>query len=363
LISTFAQAQESTTAADQPSVQAPEAMQPGDPAPPEQSGSPSAPRTETDEATQEAVAAFAEPGEEHDAEAQAEYAQVVGEAIAEFDAGRWAEARALFLRAHELRPSARTFRTLGMTSFELREYPRAVTELEQALADTRRPLGEEQKSHVQSLLSRAKLFVGRYRLQMVPADASLWVDGAPYKPGEREFLQLGVGNHEIVARAPGHQELRRPLKVQGGEEADLTLTLRATAPPVVVPAQSERAPAAATQPVDEAPTSAFKKLRWTWVAAGAGVALGGASTALWLMADKKTGDIDDECNPEPCLREDYKSEEKTIKNLETAHAVTMALAITAGVGTIALFLIETEIGKQKATLGFSPSRVSLQTTF
>lgn len=77
---------------------------------------------------------------------QATYRGVVMHAVSEFDAGRSAEARALFLRAHELWPSARTLRTLGMTAFDLRMYPRALEELQGALDDARRPLPDDQRA-------------------------------------------------------------------------------------------------------------------------------------------------------------------------------------------------------------------------
>src|SRR6185436_3881290 len=79
---------------------------------------------------------------------QAQYRDVVARAVAEFDGGRWAEARSLFLQAHALWPSARTLRTLGMTSFELRNYARALEELETSLRDERRPLPDDQRRQV-----------------------------------------------------------------------------------------------------------------------------------------------------------------------------------------------------------------------
>ena len=55
------------------------------------------------------------------AAAQAEpYQDVVREGIHEFTAGNFVEARTLFERAHALKPSARTFRGLGLISYELK---------------------------------------------------------------------------------------------------------------------------------------------------------------------------------------------------------------------------------------------------
>ena len=53
---------------------------------------------------------------------ESEYQRLVRQAIAEYAEHNFAEARALFARAHALEPNARTLRGLGMTAFELRSY-------------------------------------------------------------------------------------------------------------------------------------------------------------------------------------------------------------------------------------------------
>jgi outer membrane protein assembly factor BamD (BamD/ComL family) len=47
---------------------------------------------------------------------------LIGDAVAEYEAGHYQEARALFRQAHEKQPTARTLRGIGMASFELRDY-------------------------------------------------------------------------------------------------------------------------------------------------------------------------------------------------------------------------------------------------
>ena len=88
------------------------------------------PPSTPDEASAEPAAEPADPAPaELNAEQQQAHRDLSSRAIVEFEAGRFAEARALFMRAHEIWPSARTFRVLGMTSFELRSYVRALQEL------------------------------------------------------------------------------------------------------------------------------------------------------------------------------------------------------------------------------------------
>jgi hypothetical protein len=297
----------------------------------------------------------------------ASYRQTVEAAVTEFDAGRWAEARALFLRAHELWPSARTFRALGMTSFELRDYARTVSELEQALSDPRRTLDDEQKTQTKALLDRAKAFVGTYHVALAPADAELLVDARPQSIRTGETLRLALGNHELVARAPGYTDLHRRVSVQGGEDGPLELTLTA-APPVAPAAAAVPPPATRTQ-ADQAPapTAAVSHGRlWTWIASGGAVALGGASTALWLKSKGDADSIRSECRPRvgtsnACREADY--DDEAVKALETAHQITLGLALAAGAGAVVLFFVEGNGSARHAAVTLGPGNVSLSGRF
>ena len=109
------------------------------------------------------------------------YEGLVTRAVAEFEARNFAEARALFLQAHELRPTARTLRGIGVTEFELRNYVDSVARLEEALASKVRPLEGELRAQTEASLERARAFVGRIDVKVTPKDASVrvLVDGVP----------------------------------------------------------------------------------------------------------------------------------------------------------------------------------------
>jgi hypothetical protein len=150
------------------------------------------------------------------------YRAVITEAVAEFDAGRFPEARALFLRAHALSPSARTLRGIGMASFEVRDYPEAHRALSAALVEPTRALTAEQATEVRGLLERASRFLGVYRVVLRPASAAVTVDGASVATADAPLL-LAIGRHELVARAADHADARLVVDVRGGESGDLTL--------------------------------------------------------------------------------------------------------------------------------------------
>jgi hypothetical protein len=255
------------------------------------------------------------------ANVQAMYRDVVTHAVAEFDAGRFAEARALFLHAHELWPSARTLRTLGMTAFELRMYPRALAELQSALADPRRALPDDQRAEVLLLIEQTHAYVGRYRVQLSPAGAELLVDGNPAAPG---VLVLALGDHVLVVRAAGHGELRRALMVQGREDEALALNLEPlnSLPALPVSAAPKELPkhAAAAPRAQDSSTGAPKRTP-AFVVLGVGAAAVAVGAVAGVVAFGKKHDV----NPESGQR---------AADISTIAFITAG--VSAAIGTVLL---------------------------
>lgn len=164
---------------------------------------------------------------------EARYDALVAQAVTEFNAGGFAEAYALFRQAHELLPSARTHRGLGMSAFELRRYVEALRELAAALADTRRALDESQREQVRALMERSEPLIGRFTVRLTPAGASLTVGGEPVTLDDG-LLALDIGTHELVAAADGYEPWTQTLEVLGGEAADVEIALRVAPEPEAI---------------------------------------------------------------------------------------------------------------------------------
>lgn len=197
-----------------------------------------------------------------------EYGPLIDAAIEEFAAERWAEARAIFERAHAMYPNARTLRGIGMAAYELRDYVEAHRALEAALASTRRPLRDDQRAQIEALLTRTRLFVGRFALGPIPEGATLAVDGrvVPVEP----TILMAIGDHELVLRDAEGRAHRARVSVRGGEE-DVALRFLADDP--------SAARAVAVEPptsIDLARAASPSPAPWILFGAGGAAAIAGA---------------------------------------------------------------------------------------
>jgi hypothetical protein len=217
----------------------------------------------------------------------AEYTRLIHDALQEYDAGHWEEARALFARAHVLSPSARTFRALGNADFELRHYVAAVRELEAALQEARNPLSAAQRAEAHKALERARSYVGHVRVEVEPAGAELLLDGHPVEGDE---LTLDPGDYVLVARAQGRHDGEARFTVQGGETSTVTLHLPVDlgvrgAPESRAPAAPLARTATRDEPSAERSGSVFTRW-WFWTAAGLVIA-GGVTAAVIASSGSK----------------------------------------------------------------------------
>jgi hypothetical protein len=248
---------------------------------------------------------------------------LISDAVTEYQAGHFEEARALFLRANQQSPSARTLRGLGMASFELRDYVAATRALAAALHETRHPLTLEQRRHAEGLLARAETFVGRLTPRLQPAEATLMVDD---KPAEREpdgTLLLPFGRHRITAGCPTCADDEREIEVLGGERRELEIALATRIPPAI--AATPLAPAttdAASPPLVQRPAPpARHDTTAYWLAGGAAAAAAGAvAGGLWW---RDRADALDSCRAagDRCLNETAVTRERGL-----------AVGLTIGLG-------------------------------
>lgn len=186
------------------------------------------------------------------------YRELVDEALREYAAGNYEEARSLFARAHEVFPNARTHRGLGMAEFELRNYEASIEHLEAALHATVRPLEDKLRLDTERLLARARNFVSRLTIETKPTATALLVDGSPVTNAYGAPLLLRVGDHVIEAQAHGYLSEKRRISAKGGDVQTLTIIFGLPSSPSSDAGRERR----------------WYRSPWLWTAAGAIVAGG-----------------------------------------------------------------------------------------
>lgn len=220
------------------------------------------------------------------------YNALVTEGLSEFEAGRWVEAYNLFKQAHAAFPNARTLRGMGMTSYEMRKYPRALRQLRAALSSDDKPLTSQQQAHVQDFIDRAARLVGTIEVVLTPPGATLSIN---LRQTDSHKAVVPVGEVKIRAAFPGYQTTERILTVDGGQVYQVVLTLPPLAgtsvdatpvPGLTQPVDLKLTPADTTaSPSDDSSTGGV----WLWVGVGAAVA-GGIVAALLVAASDDPGD-------------------------------------------------------------------------
>jgi hypothetical protein len=271
----------------------------------------------------------ADPFGPSDATDEAVYRKTIRDGVAEYDAGHFEEARSLFRRAHETNPNARTFRGIGMASFELRDYVAAWRYLSVALQDKRKPLSPAQRKDVQDLLDRSRMFVDVYTVRVVPRTARLAVDGRAPEFEPDGSLLFGFGAHTIAASAPGMATHSEAINVRGGARKELLLSLE-PAPRLGADPAGAASPATVMKEATHPRASNTAAKAWLWSSAGAALVAAGAG-AYWIKQDSELSS----CNHPP----DSGWHCTTKGTLSTERNVAMGVTLGTGAAALTMALI------------------------
>ena len=316
------------------------------------------------------------------------YHKAIDDAVLEFRAGHWEEARALFGRAHELEPSARTLRGLGMTAYELRMYVQSIRELDAALRETRKPLDPTMRAAADALISKARAFTARVTITPIPATAALIIDGRHPQPEADGSLLLDAGTHVVNASADGYKPANLRFSVEGGHDQVLQLPLEPLLAITAVPAIDPLHPAPVAKPEPIAtpaplpppappprakPDSTVNTL--AWVTLGGAVAFGTGAAVTWLIGDKAYDDLAKDCGTtQTCLQSQV--DDSGVANMDTLTSVFLGVAAASGVASVVLFAVsfgnaaadehaDADVGGVRAgvQLGLAPSGLRVSGAF
>lgn len=237
------------------------------------------------------------------------YRPLIEQALSEYDANHFTEARALFFQAYLLAPNARVMRCLGMTEFELRNYRDSTGWLTQSLSSGAQPLTPELRVETTELLSRARRFIAQVQLAVDPDDTTVSIDGAPAQAVTRGSILLEAGDHTLTFRAPGHAPEQRRVKARGGDVHTLGIVL---ARDPLVKREPEPVP-----DVEPEPSRLFVVPRFTLVMPGKGTYHDVCSEALC-----EDGAVD--------LEQRYSRNAAPLLGVDLVYALTPALRVGLG---------------------------------
>jgi hypothetical protein len=225
-----------------------------------------------------------------------EYRATIREALSEYHARNFPEARALFAQAHRLLPNARSLRGLGMTAFELRNYRESIMFLQEALASPVKPLEGGLRAETERLLKRAERFVGRLQLLLTPSDARILLDGSAVERVGSEPLILEIGVHSLEFQADGYAPETRTIDIHGRESESWTVALAKLPEPVVASPRevAEQAQGEPQQPSEAPPPPApmarpLRKNPWLWGGVGAAALVGIVTGIVLATRDPGVG--------------------------------------------------------------------------
>ncbi len=291
-----------------------------------------------------------------------EYRATIDAALDEFDAQRWAEARALFERAHAMFPNARTLRGIGMAAYELRDYVAARSALERSLSETRRALTDEQRGQVGALLERARVFVGDFTFGPAPAGSVVDVDGVPTEAqGALEgtpSVALAVGAHEVVLRAPDGRVARAQVTVHGGEHGALALALPdEPAPALGDPARTADA-SPGPGPEADAAAPSTPDVIGSWVLIGLGGAAVVTGTVLLVLGADDASFV--ARAPAGTEWADLAARYDRAAPLQIAGGITLGVGVAAAAAGLVWRMVG---GSERAQLSLGPGGLSLRGTF
>jgi tetratricopeptide (TPR) repeat protein len=322
------------------------------------------------------VAGFASPeGVRAQNASDAAYRAAVDEAVQEFSAGHWEEARALFKRAHELSPNARTLRGMGKSAFELRLYVHAIRELEAALRDSRKPLADELRAEVQQLIDKARQFVGRVKPAPEPSEAKLLIDGREPVLEPDGAMLLDVGTHVIHATLDGYKSSTVRLSVEGGTDQIVRVPLEplpvgkpaapaiaeGPPPPPAQPAAQPRAAPVAPAPPVQTDDGALDT--YAWIALAGAAAFGATAGVLYFaVGDGQYDDLESQCGTRCSDRE---ISDSGIATTDTLTNVSLGLALVSALTSGALFAFHASREEEYDSLAIdaAPGWVSLRGQF
>ncbi len=312
------------------------------------------------------------------------YEHWIDRALEAVNAGDWATAYSAFGHAHELEPSARALRGMGVVSFRMGRYARAVSLLQQALQERSKPLDAKLRRYVQRLMDELTPLVARRQIIVNAEPVHIAVDGeSAYADASGEII-LDPGTHMLRVDADGYNGQELPIDVAAGTTAQIEISLLSQ-PPDEAPVAAEPAGGrgvggegvqevmgnAAIDPPEPptrdvyAPPQKGRRRIVTWVALAAVPAFALATGLAWYRVNQIGDALTAHCKEVGCsaAQRDAAIRASQLRTFETLTDIGWALTAASAATACVAFVFESRKPDSSVRLSLSPVRSTLAVGF
>jgi len=144
--------------------------------------------------------------------------------------GNYAGALAEFEAAYAMRPGAKSLQNVALCLKALFRYAEAADRLKLLLERHADELDAADQQAVRDATQELATLVGTVVLEVSPPAARVTLDGQLVTSEQRSGgIRLNVGEHQVVAEAPGYARSDQVLRVAGGQRVTEKVTLKPTA--------------------------------------------------------------------------------------------------------------------------------------
>jgi hypothetical protein len=138
-------------------------------------------------------------------------------------------ALAEFEAAYRDKPGPGSLQNVALSLKALFRYAEASETLKLLLERHRAELAEREQAAVRAAIDELEALIGTLKLSVVPDTASVSVNGREIGPEERvRGIKLNVGEHVIIAEAPGYARGSRIVRIAGQQAVLAEVALQAT---------------------------------------------------------------------------------------------------------------------------------------
>jgi hypothetical protein len=138
----------------------------------------------------------------------------------------YAGALAEFEAAYRLKPGAGSIQNVALSQKALFRYAEAARTLQALLTRHGAELSDAEKRTVRSTIEELESLVGTLRIKVAPDSARVTIGGRSLERAELAGLRLDVGEHTVVAEAPGYARDTITVRIAGGHEQSVDIALR-----------------------------------------------------------------------------------------------------------------------------------------